>query len=208
MHYINTFLTWQQHHSLHPPKFNIKWTFVPSWWENLFEDYCIRMHYFQLGAPNDQETSKIINQYKLINYIFDLCNIYIVMNIIFLFAFRCSLTQRWVPVSLNLPSSRQQAPPRRLSLAPPGGGLVCCTCRAVGTSAPSPALRSSPWNIEGTAGKWGRGQALEPVQGQDPAWIILSGLTVWSESLGRRCFEGQPLLLKYGGQQSWMLPYL
>lgn len=98
---------------------------------------------------------------------------------------RCSLTQRGVPVSPNLPcSSRNQqiAPPRR-SLAPPGGGPACCTCEAAGTSAPSPVLlHSSLWGTEGAAGEWGRGRALERVQGQGqgqgPAWITPNVLTV------------------------------
>lgn len=126
----------------------------------------------------------------------------VLWTLVSLFAFRCSLTQRWVLVSLNLPSSSsQQAVPPRHSPAPPGEGLVCCTCRVVGTSAPSHVLHYSLWNIEETVKKWGRAWPLERAQGQGqgqgPAWIILNALTVWSESLERQCFEGKPMVLKY-----------
>lgn len=119
------------------------------------------------GARNDRNTehiwqvpgghnklpnvnSKTMNQYKLIHNVFVLYKVYIsgVMNNSFLFAFRCSLTPWLVPVSQNLPSNSQQAVPPRPSLDPPGEDLVCCTYGAVGTSAPSPALHLSLWNIE------------------------------------------------------------
>lgn len=111
-------------------------------------------------------------------YIFALCTVSI-----FLFALRCLLSRTWVPVSPNPTSGisrssrEQQAPPPRLSLALPGEGRVCYTCRAAETLAHSHVLLWSLRNIDGPAGELRRGQALEPVRGQGLAWIILSGLT-------------------------------
>lgn len=132
-----------------------------------------------------------------------------VMNNSFLFLFRCSLTQRWILVNLNHPSSSnsssQQVVLPRLFLVLPGEGLGCCICRAVGTSAPSVAQHLSLWTSKEMVENWCRGQALEQVQGQGqghgPVWIILTAHTVWSESLERQCFEGKPMLLMCCGWQ-------
>lgn len=104
---------------------------------------------------------------------------------------RCSLIQTRLPVSPDLPHrvSRKLDPHPRLSLAPRGGDLDCCTCRAAGTWAPSPAPRCSRPNSRGAAGGRVREQVAGPPRGRGPARISLGGRTVSSGCFGRRCFE-------------------